>query len=228
VRDGEIWNAGWVSAVADARVVLVRHGETEWNREGRIQGYRGDSSLTATGHAQARLLAERLASECFDALHSSDAGRTRQTAAPIGVAAGLDVVYDAALRERNYGVFEGRTYLEVEREHPEAFQKFRSRDPYYVPPAGESAAQFRDRVVAALERIAAGAAGKHVAVIAHGGVLGMMHRHVTGTPLDAKRGYSLHNASINRLLYSGECWSIEVWGDVAHLPADSIDSVDKF
>jgi len=208
-------------------MVLVRHGETEWNREGRIQGYHADSPLTASGHAQARLLAERLAREHVDALHSSDAGRTRQTAAPIGAATGLKVVYDAALRERNYGVFEGRTYQEVEREYPDAFQKFRTRDPYYVPPSGESAVQFRDRVIAALERIAAGIAGKCVAVITHGGVLGMMYRQVTGTRLDSRRSYSLHNASINRFLYSGERWSLEVWGDVAHLPANSIDGIDK-
>ena len=213
--------------MAEARVVLIRHGETEWNREGRIQGYHADSPLTASGHAQAHLLAERLASEAFDALHSSDAGRTRQTATPICAATGLEVVYDATLRERNYGLFEGRTYREVEREYPEAFQKFRTRDPYYVPPNGESAVQFRDRVVAALERIAEGAAGG-VAVITHGGVLGMMYRHVTGTPLDSKRSYSLHNASINRFLYSDKRWSIEIWGDIAHLPADSIDSIDKF
>jgi len=212
--------------VAEARVVLIRHGETEWNREGRIQGYRADSPLTASGHVQARLLAERLARERFDALHSSDAGRTRQTAAPIGAATGLEVLYHAALRERSYGVFEGRTYQEVEREDPGAFQRFRSRDPYYVPPSGESAVQFRDRVVAALERIAEGAAGG-VAVITHGGVLGMMYRHVTGASLDSKRSYSLHNASINRLLYSGKRWSLEVWGDIAHLPAGSIDSTNK-
>ena len=213
--------------MAEARVVLIRHGETEWNREGRIQGYHADSPLTASGHAQALLPAECLASEAFDALHSSDAGRTRQTATPICAATGLEVVYDATLRERNYGLFEGRTYREVEREYPEAFQKFRTRDPYYVPPNGESAVQFRDRVVAALERIAEGAAGG-VAVITHGGVLGMMYRHVTGTPLDSKRSYSLHNASINRFLYSDKRWLLEIWGDIAHLPADSIDSIDKF
>jgi probable phosphoglycerate mutase len=214
--------------VAEARILLIRHGETEWNREGRIQGFHADSPLTASGHAQARLLAGRLASERFDALHSSDAGRARQTAAPIGAATGQEIVYDAALRERNYGVFEGRTYKDVEREYPEAFQKFRARDPRYVPPSGESAVEFRDRVVAALEAIAAGVVGKCVAVITHGGVLGMMYRHVTGAALDSKRSFSLHNASINRFLYSDERWSLELWGDISHLPADSIDSVDKF
>jgi len=214
--------------VAEARILLIRHGETEWNREGRIQGYHADSPLTATGREQARAVAERLAREDIDTLYSSDAGRTRETVEPIGKATRLPVAYEKALRERNYGVFEGRTYKEVELEHPEAFQKFRTRDPHYVPPSGESTVQFHDRVVAALERIVAGVAGKCVAVVTHGGVLGMMYRHVTGTPLDSKRSYSMHNASINRFLYSGEHWSIEAWGDVEHLTADSIDSIDKF
>ena len=207
----------------EAQLILVRHGETDWNREGRIQGYRADSPLTSTGQAQARQLAARLASERIQALHSSDAGRARQTVAPIAAAVDLEVIYDPALRERNYGVFEGRTYKEIELEFPDAYLKFRSRDPDYAPPDGESGAQFRDRIVAALERVAAGTAGRRAAVVTHGGVLGIAYRHVTGMRLDSKRDYSLHNASINRIAYAGGRWSLEVWGDVAHLPTDSID-----
>jgi len=133
--------------VAETRLILIRHGETEWNRAGRIQGYHADSVLTATGREQVRALAARLAREGIDALYSSDAGRTRETAAPIGAAMGLPVVYETALRERNYGVFEGHSFAGVESAFPEEFERFRTRDPHYVPPEGESAAQFRDRVV---------------------------------------------------------------------------------
>jgi 2,3-bisphosphoglycerate-dependent phosphoglycerate mutase len=209
--------------VIEARLILVRHCETEWNREGRIQGYHSDSPLTAKGQTQAFLLAARLAGERLQALHSSDAGRARQTATPIAAAAGVDVLYHATLRERNYGAFEGRTYREIETESPEAYAKFRSRDPDYAPPGGESGAQFRDRVVAALERVAAMAEGRLAAVITHGGVLGIVYRYVTGMPLDSKRHYSLHNASVNRIVCSGGRWSLEAWGDVAHLP----ESIDK-
>jgi 2,3-bisphosphoglycerate-dependent phosphoglycerate mutase len=211
--------------VAEARLILIRHGETEWNREGRIQGYHGDSPLTENGRAQAQKLAARLAGERLRALRSSDSERARQTAAPILAVLEVDVVYDAALRERNYGVFEGRTYAELEREHPEAYLKFRSRDPDYAPPGGESGAQFRDRIVAALERIAAASAGGRAAVVTHGGVLGVMHRHANGAAADSKRDYSLHNASINRLLYAKGRWLIEAWGDVTHLGAGSGDSI---
>jgi probable phosphoglycerate mutase len=212
--------------VGEARLILVRHGETEWNREGRIQGYHADSPLTANGQAQARQLAARLASEGPLSLHSSDSGRARQTATPIAAAVELEVFYDAALRERNYGVFEGRTYKEIELEFPDAYLKFRSRDPDYAPPAGESGTRFRDRIVAALERVAKAAGGKHAVVITHGGVLGVAYRHITGASADSKRDYALHNASINRIVCSDGRWSLESWGDVAHLSAGSGDSIE--
>jgi probable phosphoglycerate mutase len=209
--------------VAEARVVLIRHGETEWNREGRVQGYHSDSPLTEAGRGQARALAERLARERVDALYASDTGRTRLTANPIAAATGLRVIHDAALRERNYGAFEGRTFAEVERDFPAEYEKFRTRDPDYLPPGGESAAQFRDRVMAALERIAAEADGRRVAVVTHGGVLGIAYRYAMDIPLDARRGYSLANASLNHFRYAAGRWLLEAWGDVAHLPAESPD-----
>lgn len=209
--------------MAEARILLIRHGETEWNCAGRVQGYHADSPLTETGREQVRALAERLARERVDALYASDTGRARRTASPIGVATGLRVIRDAALRERNYGAFEGRTFTEVERDFPAEYERFRTRDPHYVPPGGESAAQFRDRVMAALERIASGAAGKRVAVITHGGVLGIVYRHAMDIPLEARRGYSLANASLNHFRYAAGRWLLETWGDVTHLPAESAD-----
>jgi probable phosphoglycerate mutase len=209
--------------VAETRILLIRHGETEWNREGRVQGYHADSPLTETGREQVRALAERLAREGIDALHSSDAGRTRDTADPIGMATRLPVVHDKALRERNYGVFEGRTFAEVEREFPAEYERFRTRDSGYVPPGGESATQFRDRVMAALERIAAEASGTRVAVVTHGGVLGIAYRNAMAVALDARRGYSLANASLNHFRFAAGCWRLDAWGDVAHLPAERPD-----
>jgi probable phosphoglycerate mutase len=210
--------------VAEARIILIRHGETEWNREGRIQGYHGDSPLTAAGRAQARQLATRLAKENLHALHSSDSGRARQTATPIAAALEIDVVFDASLRERDYGEFEGWTYADLEEKHPEAYGRFRSRDPHYAPPGGESGAQFRDRIVKALERVAA-AGRERIAVVTHGGVLGVAYRLITGSSPEAERKYSLHNASINRLVFSHGRWSIEGWGDVAHLSGGSGDGI---
>ena len=208
-----------------AELLLIRHGETVWNREARVQGHRGDSPLTETGRAQARALAGRLAREGINALYSSDAGRTRETVAPIAQATGFDVVFDAGLRERNYGVFEGRTYKEIEREFPEQYAKFRSRDPNHASPGGESATQFRDRIVAALTAIAEKEADERIAVVTHGGVLGTMHKVASGAPLDAKRDYSLYNASINIFRYDAGRWIMQTWGDVAHYPAASLDEL---
>lgn len=205
--------------------LLVRHGETAWNTEGRIQGYLGDSPLTEAGHAQALAVAERLARERIDRLFASDTGRTRQTTQPIEQLTGLAAVFDSGLRERNYGLFEGRTFEEVAREFPADYQSFRTRDPHYVAPGGESAIQFRDRAVAALTRLAEGLPGARVAVVTHGGVLGMMYRHAMQVPLEAKRSYSLLNASINRFRYVGGRWELIAWGDIAHLDGAARDEL---
>ena len=201
------------------KVLLIRHGQTSWNIEGRIQGYL-DSPLTEVGLAQAEALAARLATEALDALHSSDLGRTRQTADPIVAATGLAPVFDSGLRERNYGDWEGRTFEEIKRDFPEQYERFVRRDPHATAPAGESAVQFQDRVVAALTRLARGHGGRCVAVVTHGGVLGVMYRHAMGLGLDAPRDYSIANASINRLHFDGSSWRVESWGEVAHLPGE--------
>jgi len=198
-------------------VVLVRHGETAWNIAGRIQGYSADSPLTETGAEQATAVARRLAREGIGRLVSSDAGRARDTVKPIAQETGLVAFFDVELRERNYGIFEGRTYTEIEREFPADYQAIRSRDPHYRVPGGESAAQFVDRAVRALTRIAQFAQGGRVVVVTHGGVLGAMYRHATGLPLNAKRDFPLKNASINRLRFARGAWALTAWGDVSHL-----------
>ncbi|HEY6239332.1 MAG TPA: histidine phosphatase family protein [Burkholderiales bacterium] len=211
--------------MAETRIALIRHGETEWNREGRIQGYNADSALTETGRAQAQALAARLGREGIDALYSSDAGRTRETAGPISAATGLPVIHEAALRERNYGVFEGFSFSGIEVEFPVEYEKFRTRDPHYAPPGGESAEQFRARIIGALEAIAVRARGKRVAVVTHGGVVGMLYRQAIDIPLQEKRSYSLANASLNLFRFKAGRWLLDTWGDVAHLPAESLDGL---
>ncbi|MCC6608589.1 MAG: histidine phosphatase family protein [Burkholderiales bacterium] len=203
----------------ETSLLLIRHGETRWNQEGRVQGW-CDSPLTAAGIAQAHLLAARLAHERPDRLYASDLGRARATAAPIGARLGLAVEIDARLRERAYGVLEGRTWAEAEQLHPEAYARVAARDPGFVVPGGESAQAFHARVVEALERIAAAHRGRRVAVVVHGGVLGIVFRYASGLPLDAPRTYTLANASVNYLRHDGRRLAIERWGDVAHLATE--------
>lgn len=215
---------------------VVRHGETAWNVEGRIQGYAADSPLTPRGEAQARAVAARLAREGVRGLHASDLGRVRQTAAPIAAALGLEPAFDARLRERNYGVFEGRTYEEIERHFPEDWAAFRRREPDHVPPGGESAAQFQARVAAAFDALAAervaGSAGatdpmpRRIAVVTHGGVLGAIYRQANALPVDAPRSWTMANASINVLRIGSGRWELLRWGDVTHLDDESLDDFE--
>ncbi|MCG6877482.1 MAG: histidine phosphatase family protein [Betaproteobacteria bacterium] len=203
-------------------ILLIRHGETLWNRWGRVQGWQ-DSPLTEVGLAQAHALAARLAGDRVERLVSSDLGRARQTAEPIVHRTGLAIELDPELRERNYGIFEGRTYGEIEREDPEAYAFLTRRDPTYVIPGGESGEAFSARVLRALERIAGTHAGHRIAVMTHGGVLGVLYRHATRAAPDSQRDYSLANASVNHVWFGGGSWVIERWGDVAHLPRGAAD-----
>ncbi|MCL4799691.1 MAG: phosphoglycerate mutase family protein [Burkholderiales bacterium] len=209
-------------ATGDTLLLLVRHGETRWNAEGRVQGWL-DSPLTSAGVAQARMLAARLADEPVDRIFASDLGRARETAAAIAARLALAVELEPGLRERAYGVLEGCTWAEAEALHPEAYARVAARDHEYVVPGGESAAAFGARVLRALERIAAAHAGKRVVVVAHGGVLGVAYRRAAGLPADAPRTYALANASLNHLRFAGGRLSVERWGDVAHLAVDAAD-----
>ena len=179
--------------------------------------------MTEVGLAQAQALAARLAGDRVDRLVSSDLGRARQTAEPIVHRTGLAIELDPALRERNYGIFEGRTYGEIERENPDAFALLTRRDPTYAIPGGESGEAFSARVLRALERIAGAHAGRRIAVVTHGGVLGVLYRHATRVSPDSRRDYSLANASVNHVWYGAGSWVIEHWGDVAHLPQGAAD-----
>jgi probable phosphoglycerate mutase len=206
------------ATLAEARLIVARHGETEWNRAGRIQGYTADSPLSEAGRAQALALAGRLAQEGIDLLFASDLGRTRMTAEPISRATGIAVVHERGLRERSYGIFEGCTFAQIEIEHPEAYERMRVRDPHYAAPGGESAVQFHDRILATLASIATRSAGKRAAVITHQGVLGVLYRHVNGLPHDEPKRPRLPNAGCNHFRYNGGRWILDQWCDVAHLP----------
>jgi probable phosphoglycerate mutase len=198
------------------RVIAVRHGQTEWNVQARIQG-QGDSDLTEEGRAQARSIAQRLAREPFDAIVSSDLGRAASTAKAISERTGKPVVLDARLRERHFGVGEGMTYEEVDRAYPGAFARVRNVDPDFVIPGGESRRQFHERVRGAFDSLATAHAGKTIVIVTHGGVLATFFRHVHDIPLDIAHPIAITNASYNMLSFDGGKWSVVTWSDNAHL-----------
>jgi probable phosphoglycerate mutase len=198
------------------KICLIRHGETDWNAELRIQGHR-DLPLNATGLAQARSLAGRLAERRFAAIYSSDLERARQTAQPLAMAQELPVRIEAALRERNFGCCEGRTREEIRAADATVAKMLADRRPDDIIPGGESLRQHLDRVIACLSRLACRHAGQDIAVVTHGGSLDLVYRRVHGLPMEQPRDFPLLNASINELVARGEDWRFETWGDVAHL-----------
>jgi 2,3-bisphosphoglycerate-dependent phosphoglycerate mutase len=199
------------------RFIVVRHGETRWNVEARIQGQR-DSALTEEGVAQAEALGERLAGERFDRIVSSDLGRAHETARRIAAACGRDLTLDARLRERHFGQGEGLGYDEVDRLYPGAFSRVRETDPDYVIPGGESRRQFHARVVAGFEALARAHASETVVVVTHGGVLATLYRHIHGIPLDKAHAIPITNASYNALTFDGARWAVNTWSCTLHLP----------
>jgi probable phosphoglycerate mutase len=197
-------------------ICLVRHGETAWNAEHRVQGQL-DVPLNVVGAAQARAAANALAAEDFDAIYSSDLQRARQTARPAAARLALPVELDPGLRERHYGIFERLTYAEVKVKFPEDYARFEARDPDYDFRTGESLRAFSERSIAAFERIAERHRGGRVLVFTHGGVLDKLYRHFTGLSISAPREFGIPNAGLNRVVLAAEGWQIVAWAETAHL-----------
>ncbi|MEK7362236.1 MAG: histidine phosphatase family protein [Pseudomonadota bacterium] len=196
--------------------MAIRHGETEWNSQGRFQGHL-NSALDAAGLAQADALGEYLARERFDLLFSSDLGRALQTASAIAMRTGHEIVIEPRLRERCMGIFQGLTPDEVEARYPDEYARFRSRDPDYVIPQGESVRQLFERSVACFTELATRHAGLTLATVTHGGVLAMLYRHARSMPLQAPRDFPLHNTGVNRFCHRLGAWQLQSWGEVGHL-----------
>ena len=202
--------------IEPTRLFAVRHGRTAWNAELRIQGHR-DEPLDALGRWQAEQLAQALAGEPLAAVYSSDLQRAAATAEPLARQLGLAVQPDPGLRERGFGEFEGFTHGHIQQHWPVAARRWRERDPGFGPPGGEKLADFYDRSVASVLRLAAGHPGQAVLVVAHGGVLDCLYRAATRASLQTPRSWQLGNASINRLLCTPQGLSLVGWNDDAHL-----------
>ena len=203
------------------RVLAIRHGETAWNVDTRIQGHL-DIPLNDTGRWQARQVALALADERIDAVYSSDLLRAHETAQTVasrgGVGVGVGVVTtDIGLRERSFGVFEGLTYREIQQRWPEQGERWRRRDPDFGPEGGETLRDFYARCIATMTRLAAAHPGQNIALVAHGGVMDCLYRAALGLALDAPRSWRLGNASINRVLYSPQGFTLVGWSNTQHL-----------
>jgi len=211
-------------------ILLIRHGETDWNVDKRLQGHI-DIGLNQAGQRQVLALGQHLAGEGIDAIFASDLQRARDTAQAVADVAGLEVRIDTGLRERCYGAFEGLRHTEIELRYPEAYRQWKAREPDFRYPAGERIAEtmreFYDRSVAAVQRVLASGRYRKVAIVTHGGVLECVHHWASQSAFAQPRTFDIFNASVNRLHWDGERARIRSWGEIDHLQRDTLDEVDR-
>lgn len=198
------------------RFCLVRHGETDWNGEKRIQG-QIDIDLNAAGEAQARAVRQGLRGHAFAAAYSSDLRRAWSTARIATEGLGLSVSPAPTFRERNFGVLQGLTAHEARLLLPEAHGHHLARTPDHDYGDGESLIDFQARVMAGLDELAVRHIGHAVLVFTHGGVLDIAYRAASGQALERQRDFALPNAALNWLEHRDTRWRLISWADCGHL-----------
>jgi len=208
--------------IEPTRIIAIRHGETSWNVDTRIQGQL-DIPLSANGRWQAERLAHALRGEPIQAIYASDLTRAWETAQYLGHTHDRQVIKEPGLRERGFGDFEGKTFAEIEALLPEQSMRWRRRDPEFSPRGGESLVTLSARVVEAAERLAARHPGEQIALVGHGGVMDVLYRAATRLDIQAPRTWALGNAAINRLLWTPEGFALVGWADTQHLDDDVLD-----
>jgi len=202
------------------RILLARHGETEWNATRRVQGWT-DIPLSEKGHAQAEALAHRLSRTPLAAVYSSDLSRAAQTAAPAAARQGLTVQAVPELREKGFGAWEGLTQADLERDYPNLWHRYHvARDLEALVPGGETWPQVQERLSAALRRILAAHPGSEetVLLVGHGGSGRMVILEALGASLPTLLRLHLDNASLSRLDFRSEGDSRVIFlNDTSHL-----------
>ncbi len=203
------------------RILAIRHGETAWNVDTRIQGHL-DIPLNDQGVWQATQLAEALQDEEVHAVYASDLNRAFTTAQAIAQPRNLSVSRVPAMRERHLGTFQGHTWADIETKHPEDALRWRQRDPTWTPAGGgESLLMLSDRVSQFVNDLAVQHPGEHIAWVTHGGVLDVLYRLATAQSLQAPRTWGLRNTAINRLLWTPQGLQLVGWADERHLDSQA-------
>lgn len=198
------------------RFCIVRHGETDWNSERRIQG-QIDIDLNAAGATQARALGAGLSGHSFAAVYSSDLLRAWNTARIATAGLGLAASPAPTLRERHFGVLQGLTRDEARQRYPAIYLEHQTRSLHSDYRGGETLTGFARRVMDGLAEMAACHAGQTVLAFTHGGVLDIVYRAATGRALEAPRDFLLPNAAVNWLEHNDGHWRLISWGDCGHL-----------
>ena len=201
------------------KLLLIRHGESEWNRLKRWQGH-SDVPLSERGRSQAAALAERLRDWSIDRLYCSDSRRAQETAGIIGDARGETPELDPMWRERDVGALEGMSHAEARERYPEVFARSEGSG-RFDPPGGEGHQALRDRAVLALARMHERHGGDEcVAVVTHGGMIRAVLEHAIGMPGEGGRvrlGLS-ENTGLSLLKFDERGIALVLLGDARHLP----------
>ena len=210
------------------QILLVRHGVTDWNREGRFQGHM-DPPLSADGRLEAQLLAARLARD--DAhrparVVSSTLARGRETAEAIGVAVGIVVEPDARLIEIGQGEWEGRTHADLAVTDADRYAAWRDDAGIRQPPGGESIESATQRVTELLDELTHDDRWP-LCVVSHGGTLRIMARILLATSTTAHWSLDIDNASLSICSTRGEGWRLDRWNDTMHLLGTTATHVDE-
>jgi probable phosphoglycerate mutase len=213
--------------MSNTRICFVRHGETNWNAERRMQGHI-DIPLNANGISQAERLANALirVKHSFDVIYSSDLERALHTANAVARALSLDVQITPRLRERNVGKLQGLLLAEAPVLLPEIWQRHIARELDHDLGGGESIRTFHHRMQDILELFLNEHRGQSVLAVSHGGSLDMIYRIVTQQALDAERVAVVPNTSLNWITHDGSTWSVECWADTSHLSESALDDIE--
>jgi probable phosphoglycerate mutase len=208
------------------RILAIRHGETAWNVDTRIQGQL-DIGLNDTGVWQAQRLGRALSDEDIQVIYSSDLQRAFQTAQAIAQAPSREqpvpLTPTPGLRERHFGHLQGHTWAAIESDWPADAKLWRSRDPHWSPQGGESLLVLRERIARCVDTLASQHLGEQIVLVAHGGVMDVLYRLATQQDIQAPRTWHLGNAAINRLLWTPQGLSLVGWGDVSHFEGATRD-----
>lgn len=205
-------------------LLLMRHGETDWNLEGRMQG-RIDTPLNARGREQAKKLAERLAAEeCIDVLYTSPLARARLTAEIIGKRFGLEPLPDVRLVERSAGKLEGMTMPEIEQRYPDVYCAWREDKDRLLLPDAEDKAEFQLRVLSFLELIHDRHSHQQVGVVTHGGTLSILFATLMGLDIQKRFPFRFDNAALSKVDFSRRRPRIDLLNDSCHLRAIGTES----
>ena len=199
----------------ETEIILIRHGETEWNSQKRMQGH-SNSDLSEVGMGQIQALGELMKNVSFDHIYSSDSLRTSQTAEAITQYSGHKLQFDQRIREKNLGVFEGLTSTEAKERHPEVYRLFKTAGANYVIDEGESTQQLLERALEFIEEIRLRHPQERVVMVTHGGVVRVLMKHALGLSIDAPTRFIIKNTGIFGLIWN-ENWLVTQMGGVYHL-----------